>query len=157
MQEHETANIAEHAAAHADAHAHAAAHHVKHAAHELPNWISLLNENFSGNPLVDFLHQWENIVFSLTVAGLISFAFLRAAGSKSLVPAGLQNFCETVVEALEAFVTGILGEAGRKHVPYLGTVFIYILLMNWSGLVPLMKSPTAAWSTTLAIALSTMV
>jgi F-type H+-transporting ATPase subunit a len=29
--------------------------------------------------------------------------------------------------------------------------------MNWSGLVPLMKSPTAVWSTTLAVALVTMV
>ncbi|OGW80909.1 MAG: hypothetical protein A2Z83_06525 [Omnitrophica bacterium GWA2_52_8] len=29
--------------------------------------------------------------------------------------------------------------------------------MNWSGLIPLSKSPTAAWSTTLALALSTMV
>ena len=88
MQEHDAANIAGHAAAHADAHAHAA----HHAAHELPNWISLLNDNVPNNPLVGFLHQWENIIFSLTAAGLISFAFLRAAGAKSVVPGGIQNF-----------------------------------------------------------------
>ena len=36
-------------------------------------------------------------------------------------------------------------------------MFIYILLQNWLGLVPLMKSPTSAWSTTIALALITTV
>jgi len=58
---------------------------------------------------------------------------------------------------VDAFVTGILGEKGRKHVPFLGTCFLYILLMNWSGLIPFMKSSTASWSTTLALALIVMV
>ena len=59
-----------------------------------------------------------------------------------------------IVEGIVAFVTGILGERGKKHVPFLGTIFIYILLMNWSGLIPLMKSSTASWSTTIALALA---
>ena len=36
-------------------------------------------------------------------------------------------------------------------------MFIYILLQNWLGLIPLMKSPTSAWSTTIALALITTV
>jgi len=136
---------------------HVAEHAAHHEPHELPNWITLLNEKFPDVGVVHFLHQWENVVFSLTAAALISFLFLRAAKKKSLVPEGVQNFIEAVVEALDGFVCGILGPAGTKHVPFLGTIFLYILLMNWSGLIPLMKSPTAAWSTTLALALTTMV
>ncbi len=137
---------------------HSAAHGSGHAApHELPNWITLLHNHFPDAAWVQFLHQWENVFFSLSAAALISFVALSASKNWQMIPGGLQNFFEAIVEGVESFVTGILGEAGRKHVPYLGTVFIYILLMNWSGLIPLMKSPTAAWSTTIALALTTMV
>jgi F-type H+-transporting ATPase subunit a len=146
-----------HGAAEAAHHAAEGAHGAEHAAHELPNWVTILNSHFPDNPVVGFLHQWENVVFSMTAALLIAVVFVAAARKKDTVPKGIQNFCEAVVEFLETFVMNILGERGRKHVPYLGTIFLYILLMNWSGLVPTMKSPTAAWSTTLALALTTMV
>ena len=149
--QHEAGPAETHAgAAHAEAHAH-------HEAHELPNFLTLLKARVPHSAPINFVAQWENVFFSLTAALVIAFFFIRAARSKHLVPEGLQNFFEAVVEGLEAFVTGILGPAGRKHVPFLGTLFLYILLMNWTGLIPLMKSPTSVWSTTLAIALVTMV
>ena len=61
------------------------------------------------------------------------------------------------MEGLAGFVTGILGPRGMEHVPFLGTMFLYILLQNWLGLIPLMKSPTGVWSTTIALALITTV
>lgn len=131
--------------------------HAAHEAHELPNWISLVNEHLPGHPISHFLHQWENVVFSLTIAIFISTIGILAARQKKLIPEGLQNLCEAIVEGLEGFVTGILGDDGRKHVPYLGTLFLYVLFMNCFGLFPFMKSPTAAWSTTLALSLTTMV
>ncbi len=139
-----------------DVHA-AAAHGTEHAAHELPNLVTILNEQFPDAGWAHFLHQWENVLFSLTAAFLISFLFISAARKKSLVPRGIQNFVEAIVEGLEGFVCGILGEQGRRHIPFLGTIFLYVLLMNWSGLIPLMKSSTAAWSTTIALAVFTMV
>ena len=126
------------------------------AANELPNLVTLLHQLFPNAGWTHFLHQWENVLFSLGAAVLISLTAIRAARRQSLIPEGLENFCESVVEGVEGFVTGILGEEGRKFIPYLGTVFIYILLMNWSGLIPLMKSPTSSWGTTLAVALATM-
>jgi F-type H+-transporting ATPase subunit a len=54
---------------------------------------------------------------------------------------------------LDNFVCGILGPQGRKFTPFLGTLFIYILSMNFLGLVPGMKSPTANLNQTLALAL----
>ena len=144
-----------------DAHGHHGAHdahgaHGHHEPHELPNIISVLNDHLDSG-LTHFLHQWETVIFSLVAAGLICFLFFRGTRSKDKVPSGAQNFCEAIVEGIEAFVCGILGpKHGPKHVPFLGTIFLYILLMNWSGLIPLGKSPTAVWSITLAIALVTM-
>lgn len=130
-------------------------HEAAHA--ELPNFITILNNLFPEAKWVHFLHQWENVFFSLLTACLISFVAIRAAHKRNLIPAGIQNFCELVVEGVTGFVTSILGEEGRKYVPFLGTIFIYILIMNWSGLVPLMKSATASWNTTIALALAVTV
>ncbi len=130
----------------------AASHGEAHA--ELPNFITVLNNLFPDSNLAHFFHQWENVLFSLFVIFLIGFTAIYAARKKNLIPEGLQNFCELIAEGITTFVTGILGERGRKYAPFLGTLFIYILLMNWSGLIPLMKSPTASWSTTIALALA---
>ncbi len=133
------------------------AEHGEHAAHELANFITILKNVFPDAGWIHFLHRWENIIFSLLAAVLICITAIRAAQKKSLIPQGIQNFCESIVEGIEAFVIGILGEEGRRFVPYLGTLFVYILSMNWLGLFPLMKSPTSAWSTTVAMGLATMV
>lgn len=132
---------------------HAPAAH--HAPHEIPNLLTLLYKKFHGQPWVDFLHQHEALIYSLGILALLSLAFLFAARKrKSWVPAaGLHNLMESIVEALETYVLSITGPKGRKHVPFVGTCFLYILLMNWSGLIPFGKSPTATWSVTLALAL----
>jgi len=155
MTEHEVASHAEHAVQ-AVHHAAAGAHHGEaHAPHELANWITVLNTNFPDSSIVQFLHRWENVVFSAIILSIILLVGLAASKKIALIPKGVQNFVESFAEFIETFVTGILGERGREHVPFLGTLFIYILLMNWSGLFPLMKSATSVWGTTAALALIT--
>ncbi len=152
MQDHGAVENLHGAAQHA---AHGA--HAAHEAHELPNFVTLLNHYFPDSPIVHFLHQWENILFTLIASSLVCLLFLNAARKKNLIPEGVQNFGESLVEGISGFVNGILGHHGSKHVPFLGTMFFYILIQNWFGLIPLGKSPTAAWSTTLAAGLATMV
>ena len=133
--------------------AHAVAQSHEQATEELPNFITLLEHLFPKSPLVHFLVRWENLVFSFLILGLITYTALRAAQKKSFIPSGIQNLWELFVEGITGFVTSILGPKGIEHVPFLGTLFIYILLQNWLGMIPLMKSPTSAWSTTIALAL----
>ena len=70
-----------------------------------------------------------------------------------MIPGRLQNSAEFFVGSIDDFVRGIIGEKGRKYTPFIGTLFIYIFFMNLFGLIPLMKSSTSSWSTTLALAL----
>ena len=127
------------------------------ATEELPNILTVLEHLFPKSRVIHFLAHWENLVFSFLILGLISYTALRAAQKKSFLPRGIQNLWEIFVEFITSFVTGILGPKGLEHVPYLGTLFIYILLQNWLGMIPFMKSPTSAWSTTIALALITTV
>ncbi len=126
-------------------------------AEELPNLITLLEHFFPKSHFVHWLFRWENIFFSLLVLSFIVIRSIGAARKNEFLPQGLQNRWELVFEGLSGFVTGILGPRGLEHVPFLGTLFLYILLQNWLGLLPFMKSPTSTWSTTIALALITTV
>jgi len=127
------------------------------AVEELPNLITVLEHFFPKSHFVHFLFSWENLVFSFLVLSFIVVQSISAARKKEFLPKGLQNRWELIMEGLTEFVTSILGPRGMEHVPFLGTMFIYILLQNWLGLIPFMKSPTSAWSTTIALALITTV
>jgi F-type H+-transporting ATPase subunit a len=70
-----------------------------------------------------------------------------------MVPSGLQNVVEMVIEGLETFIVGVIGPQGKRFVPFLGTLFLYIYFMNISGLIPFLKSSTASLNQTLALAL----
>lgn len=119
---------------------------------ELANWITLLNHYFHDVPFVHFLHQWENVVFSL-IAGmtLVTISFF-AVRKRTLIPGPLQNAMEYAVESLENLVVGIIGPRGQAHLPFIGTLFLYILTQNFMGLVPGMKAPTSSLNTTVALA-----
>lgn len=88
------------------------------------------------------------------VSFLIVFGLLALAGSKrERIPGRLQNFFEFALEGLRGLFMGALGEGGEKHLPLIFTLFFYILVGNFLGLVPPFHSPTAATSTTIALGL----
>lgn len=121
---------------------------------ELPNLVSILAEKLGHeNPLTHYLHVYENVIFSLIIIAIISVTAYFATRKKSIVPGRLQGAFELIFGGLDDFICGILGHDGRKFTPFIGTLFIYILFMNLFGMIPFMKSPTASWSTTLALAL----
>jgi len=119
----------------------------------LPNIVSILAASFPGTPFAKFLLAYENIIFSWISAFVIIILVLLASHKISLIPRGLQNFFELFVETIDEFVCGVIGPKGRRFTPFIGTLFIYILFMNLSGLIPFFKSATSSWSITLALAL----
>ncbi|MDR3302095.1 MAG: F0F1 ATP synthase subunit A [Spirochaetaceae bacterium] len=63
---------------------------------------------------------------------LIGFA-LVATSKKSLVPVGLQSLSEAAVEALNTFAKNQFGRWARFLGPYMGTLFLFLLLANIIG------------------------
>ncbi len=130
-----------------------AAEKAAEGAPELPNFITLLYERFGKAAFVGFLHHWENVIFSWIIVIGVSLVAYLVYRKRSLMPGRLQNLVEMAVEGLDNFVCGILGPQGRRYTPFLGTLFIYILSMNFFGLIPGMKSPTANLNTTVSLAI----
>jgi len=121
---------------------------------ELMNFIAVLAEKMGPGPAAHFLVKFEPVIFSLIMICIISTIAYIAGRKTAVIPNRLQSVVEVFAGGLDGFVCGVLGPGGRKFTPFIGTLFIYILFMNLSGIIPMMKSSTASWSTTLALALS---
>ena len=120
---------------------------------ELPNVITLLSERLHDHPLVSWLHHWENLVFAAVVAAALCLVAWRYARKPATIPQGWQNLLELFVEGIDRLVQDIVGPSGRRHTPFIGTLFLYIWLMNLAILIPGMKSSTSSLNTTVALAL----
>jgi F-type H+-transporting ATPase subunit a len=145
--------------------AHVSAAHAAAATHEsageesgpqkFPNFITVLHRAFPEAGWVEFLHHYEAIVFAFIVALVLCLIAAAATRAPQLIPGGLQNAVEMLVEALNDFITGILGaKHAPRFVPFLGSLFLYIWAMNLFGLIPFMDSPTSSLNITVALALT---
>jgi len=95
----------------------------------------------SGGINADLLHEQSGITNSIVVALIVMVVILLftklATRRMSLVPDGKQNFVEFVVEFLYGQVEQIVGEKVAPRVfPLLATLFVFILMSNWFGLIP---------------------
>jgi F-type H+-transporting ATPase subunit a len=90
-------------------------------------------ELFSFGPLVvtnSMIMVWIVAAFVILIAQL-------ATKNMKLIPSGLQNTVEWLVEGLYNFLQGILGaQLVKKTFWFFGTIFILILFVNWFGLIP---------------------
>ena len=93
------------------------------------------------------------------IAGLVFWA--RRRGLTEDAPTGVQNVLEYAVEFVSGLVEDTIGERGREIAPLAVTMFLFIIVANWLGLVQIpgirFTSPTADLNSTLALALVTFV
>ncbi len=111
----------------------------------------------------------------LVMAFLVILSVFVALRIK-LVPGGLQNVVEFMVESLLNLVVSVSGHNGRRFFGFVATFFFFILFSNWAGLlpgvgsvgfweeaeghrlfIPFLRAGTSDLNTTLALALIAMV
>lgn len=110
---------------------------------------------------LNFLHtrhilpEWVPLAVPWAVVAVLFLGVLVALGTRrmQLIPQGLQSLLEYAVEGLTGLTEGILGKQGKDFAPFIGTLFVYIAVLNLLGLAPGMMSPTANPNTTIALAL----
>lgn len=103
-------------------------------------------------------------ITSWIVIGLLLTASILATRNVQRVPSGIQNLMEYALEFVRELAKNQLGEkAYRPWVPFIGTLFLFIFVSNWSGaLVPWrlihlpegeLAAPTNDINTTVALSL----
>jgi F-type H+-transporting ATPase subunit a len=90
---------------------------------------------------------------------ILAIVSYLATKNMKRIPSGLQNLMEFAVEGIINLVAGIMGEKrAKKYLPLLASLFIFILISNYSGILPGaghtpgLKAPTSNWSVTLGLA-----
>ncbi len=101
------------------------------------------------------------IVFTfIFVCSVIAFLRIRNRKNNYLVPKpnfSLVNIIDMLIEALHGLIIGTLGHHGEKHFNFIASVFIFILLCNLIGLLPLSSAPTANLNTTIALGIASFI
>lgn len=95
------------------------------------------------------------LIVLLIIAGF-AIAANRCMMKATEEPTGFQNVVELVVEKLDGMVYGAMGKNAPKFCNYIGTIFIFILISNISGLLGL-RPPTADYGVTLPLGILTFV
>ena len=95
------------------------------------------------------------VLVMLLIMGLCLVAN-RAIKNATEVPGTVQNIAELVVDMLDGMVRSAMGKNAPKFYNYMGTVFIFILVSNISGLMGL-RPPTADYGVTLPLGVMTFI
>ena len=85
---------------------------------------------------------------------LLITMMLKAFRKPKDVPSGLANFFEAIVLFLrDEVVIPIMGEHGKKYLPFLLTIFFFILFCNLLGLIPYSATATGNISVTAGLSI----
>jgi len=103
-----------------------------------------------GFPVESPAHPIPNhVALQILVAGIIAVLLLVIRRRLSVdKPGMLQQVLEVAVDGLESQAEEIIGHGGKKFLPLLLTLAIFIFLSNVLGLIPTLESPTGLYEPT---------
>jgi F-type H+-transporting ATPase subunit a len=130
--------------------------------------------SFAAEPIfrLGFFNVTNSFLDTLLVDGLLIGLIVAINKKISLIPGFLQNLMEMTVETFYEITESVANERASQIFPYLMSFFLFILLANWSGLipgisaigikegqtiVPFLRPATSDLNTTLGLALISLV
>lgn len=124
---------------------------------EAGHWIAQVgNYSFNMDTLVT---MWAAMAF------LIVFSLI-ATRKTALVPSKIQAFCEGLMGFFWGLTDSMIGHEGRKHIPLIASLFLFIVTANLMGQIPLglihlkhgeLASPTNDINMTAAMAIIVLI
>ncbi len=126
--------------------------------------VELINKIFS-KPIASFLGIFgihvhdpnhlipDYVVMVFFVVLLLILLFGFASRKINSIPSKRQSMLEIIIQAFESQLVNIIGEQGKKFLPLVATIGLFIFFCNLIGLVPGFMSPTSKLNVTVACAL----
>lgn len=99
----------------------------------------------------------ETLIMTWLSMAIVLLIAVLATRNLQMVPTGAQNIVEMFILFIREQVYQNMGKKGDFLVPFLVSLFMFLLVSNWIGLVPTMESPTNDLNTTLGLALTVIV
>ncbi|MGH8934061.1 MAG: F0F1 ATP synthase subunit A [Egibacteraceae bacterium] len=110
-----------------------------------PFEVPPVEELFSFDPILfggtPFQITRVQVILLFGVLAIIAF-FVVALRKKSVVPSKLQLAAEMVVGGVrEQIAFQMMGKRGERFLPFLTTIFVFVLVMNWFEILPFVNFP----------------
>lgn len=109
--------------------------------------------NVPGLGLID-ISITNSTLAMMVAAGLVVLFFAAATARSKVVPGRMQVVGEGIFAFIDDLATGVIGPQARPFVPYVFTLFVFILAMNMLGMFTVFTS-TSQLAVTTAFALAT--
>ncbi len=117
------------------------------------------------------------LLSTITMVAIVSALYVVAGKKLAMVPTGLQNGLEIVVEGLVDTINSVVHDRKKSetYLPLIASIFLFVLISNWLGLlpgvgtflfreghegargIPLLRAPAADLNFTLALAVIAVV
>lgn len=113
----------------------------------------------------------NSLLTTWVVMAILVILSIKATHKMRLIPTGAQLMAESIVGGLYDFFSSVVGVHVKQFFPFIATLFIYILVANWVGLlpgvgtigffheaefVPLFRAATADLNMTIALAIASI-
>ncbi len=110
-------------------------------------------------PSIENIVEWPNFLFKdselfgFNKIGFIHFLglvlpaalFFIAGRQKGLVPKGVRNFVESIIDFIEEqIILPTIGAEGMRYMPMLMSFFLYIFIANITEVIPFFQMPATA-------------
>ncbi|HEY0720327.1 MAG TPA: F0F1 ATP synthase subunit A [Gammaproteobacteria bacterium] len=108
---------------------------------------------------VAVLFQLGPLAISVSLASSIAITALLGLGAwwfsrrLALLPNNVQVALEAVVEVMEEAVAQVAGSHTRQIMPFIASLWVFLIVANLLGLIPGLESPTRDLSVTSALAI----
>ena len=95
----------------------------------------------------------DHVTYTWLIMLILAGLTFVASRNLQLVPRGLQNFLEVVLEQFQQMIDDVMGHEGRRYLPLIATLGLFILMGNLLGLVPGLVGVTGNLNTNAACAI----
>lgn len=104
--------------------------------------IQLPGEHLSANPIISLpggndIYLTNTLVATLIADVIVLLLAVLATRKVQMVPKGLQNTMEALLELLYGFAEQVAGPVNARRIfPWMATIFLLLLTANWMELIP---------------------
>jgi len=95
----------------------------------------------------------DTILTTWVIMAICALCAWLTSRSLTLQPGPMQTMAEGVVSTIEAAINEVAPEHTRQLLPFIGTLWLFLIIANLSGLLPGIHSPTRDLSATAALAI----
>ncbi len=102
------------------------------------------------------VHTLHSILTAIILSGISIYIFIKLKRLDDYTTPdekpSIRGFFEFITQFFSDILTGIVGEEGKKFVPFVTSIFVFILFSNLLGLIPGFYPPTMNINTNAGIA-----